>query len=456
VLRLSRNASDQVARLEELNENGSKYWLTRDQGYAALFEAARSGFGATLNELSALELSPEERTGLDSLRALWPRHFPPGVDLDSLITARRRAGGPAFDVWLEEATRELRERARPINEASDRAMRAEIAASIAAARRVQTLSVVSLVTAFLVSVLVFVLVFRSITGPLAQLQRGARAVAGGDFEYRLDRRRSDEFSELADDFNVMTQRLRDLDHAKRDFLSQLSHDLKTPLVAIQDANLLLLDEIPGAVNERQRRLIEHNLASARRLGSMLGKLLDVSRLEAGAVEYQFEACDLHDVIRQAVSEFQSAAERRGIELEADLPERSLNVECDPERVLQVIENLLENAVRYSPEGGVIRIEARTLSGSVPGVAAANGGFALVGVADAGPGVPDEEKNRIFERFHQRVNGRAGGGVGLGLAICREIVLAHGGRIWVSDVPTGGSQFSFMLPVTQGLNGGGAA
>ena len=449
VLRLSRNANDQLARLDELAENGSKYGATRDSGYVALFESARSGFTADLAEMATLQLSSDERAGLDSLTALWPQLFPPSAPLDSLIAAHRGPGREAsFDLWLEDAVRQLRELTRAIYFASERAMESEVSASVQAAERVQTLSMVSLATALAVSVLVFGLVFRSITHSLTLLRRGTTAVAGGDFEYRLDRERIDEFSDLADDFNVMTQRLRELDRAKRDFLAQVSHDLKTPLVAIQDAGLLLLDEIPGPLNERQRRLLEHNVASGRRLASMLGKLLDVGQLEAGAVEYRFERCDLRDVVRDAVAEFQSAAERRGIALEADLHERSLPVECDPERVLQVVENPIENAVRYSPEGGVIRVEARGFSSAdAPEADPARGGFALVGVEDAGPGVPDADKSRIFERFHQSGTSRSGGGgVGLGLAICKEIVRAHGGRIWVSDAPAGGSLFSFLLPL----------
>jgi two-component system sensor histidine kinase GlrK len=462
VLRLSRSAVDQLARLEELNENGSKYWVTGDAGYLSRFQLARDGFTDDLRELSGLGLSSAERIRLDSLTALWPRLLPPDATLDDLIAAHAEpvADTTGFDVWLGEAVGQLRERTRAIYAASEREMEQEVAASIQAAERVEALSLTSLVAALGVSVLVFALVFRSITGPLAHLRRGTQAVAGGNFEHRLEEERGDEFSELAADFNVMTERLRELDRAKRDFLSQISHDLKTPLAAMQDANMLLLEEIAGPLSEKQRRLLEHNLNSGRRLASMLGKLLDVSRIEAGVAEFRFRRCDLRDVVREAVSEFESAAERRGIALEAHLSESHLNVECDPERVLQVLENLIENAVRHSPEGGAIRVEARAYS-SEPDGARGGGGFALVAVADAGPGVPDDEKAHIFERFHQSGSVRGRGGVGLGLAICKEIVRAHGGRIWVSDGPSGGSLFSFLLPLA-GVRGpltpvsGGAA
>jgi two-component system sensor histidine kinase GlrK len=454
VLRLSSTAPNQLARLDELNENGSKYRISGDTGYVARFEEARARFEADLATLAALDLSPEERLLLETLSGLWPRLFPAGIGLDSLIALHTPAGGGRvgvdgeFEVWLDNATRQLRERTTAIYRASQGEVEEAVAASLGAARQAERLSLWSLGAALTLSALVFVLILRSISGPLARLRRGTQAVAGGNFEHRMELVRDDEFSELASDFNAMTKRLRELDHAKRDFLSQVSHDLKTPLAAMEDANVLLLDEIPGRLNERQRRLLEHNVNSGRRLAAMLGKLLDVSRMEAGAADYRFARCDLHGVIREAVAGFESAAERRAIMLVEELPEPSLTVECDAERVLQVISNLIENAVRYSPEGGTIRVEARAYPGSDPARGSGGAGFALVGVTDSGPGVPDSEKNRIFERFHQGTNGSAHGkgGVGLGLAICKEIVRAHGGRIWVSDAPQGGAVFSFLLPL----------
>lgn len=450
ILRLSATATDQLARLDQLEENGSKYWITRDAGYRARFDVMRAEFDGALRELAALDLSAEERSLLDALSAEWPRLFPPGATLDDLVAARsgRAPEGAAFDVWLAGAVRELRDGTRAIFRASEREMERQVAASVAAARRVETLSLAALAAALAVSVVVFVLVVRSISGPLAQLRRGTHAVAGGDLEHHLERPSTDEFSELADDFNVMTGRLRELERAKRDFISQVSHDLKTPLASMQDANALLLEEIPGPLNERQKRLLEHTGGSARRLAAMLGKLLDVSRMEAGGADYRFERCDLRGVVREAAQEFESAAERRGIALQVDAPEPALTVQCDPERVRQVVANLIENAVRFSPEGGTIRAELRAYRSTDSGVDADGAGFALVGVSDQGQGVPDEEKTRIFDRFHQgaQQGPRAGGGVGLGLAICKEIVRAHGGRIWVSDAPGGGSQFSFLLPL----------
>src|SRR5688500_6960117 len=166
VLRLSATATDQLGRLDELNENGSKYWISEDSGYVARFDEARTGFETDLAELGALDLSEDERILLDSLSALWPRLFPPGADLDGLIAAHTAAPAEqaGFDLWLDDATRQLRDRTGAIYRASAGEMEDEVLASLAAARRVERSSLVALAAALSLSVLVFVLVLRSIAG----------------------------------------------------------------------------------------------------------------------------------------------------------------------------------------------------------------------------------------------------------------------------------------------------
>ncbi|MBI4519681.1 MAG: HAMP domain-containing protein [Gemmatimonadetes bacterium] len=465
ILRLSLRTSEQLTRLDEMVENGSKYWVTGDTGYAARFHQARRGFDRALADLRSLALSGEEEAELDSLALEWGQGFHPSLTLDDLIAVEVAARGDSTDfaAALDSAVDGLRRRTQNVYWASQRSMEDEVRESIRAAQQAQRISFAAVLGALALSLVVFGLVVRSITGALARLRRGTRVVAGGDFEYRLEAQRDDEFAELARDFNVMTARLQELDRAKRDFLSQVSHDLKAPLSAIQEANRLLLDGIPGSLNEKQRRLLEHNARSGRRLADMIGKLLDLSRIDAGALEYHFESCDLNEVIATAVSQFEHRGMGGEVGLKAELPDRPLILECDRERIRQVLENLLENAIRYSPDGGIVHVEARTFSEAAgdmspdgkDGRGTGTSGFALIEVADSGPGVPDAEKNKIFERFYQAHTGKVGrdrGGVGLGLALCREIVRSHGGRIWVSDQPAGGSIFSVLLPADRSRAG----
>ncbi|MDH3298441.1 MAG: HAMP domain-containing histidine kinase, partial [Gemmatimonadota bacterium] len=162
-------------------------------------------------------------------------------------------------------------------------------------------------------------------------------------------------------------------------------------------------------------------------------------LESQAIRYSFEPTDLAKITRQAVERMEARLEQAGVEADVEAPE-SLVVDCDETRMAQVIENLLDNALKFSPVGGTVRVEV-----SAAGDNGGGGGIRLC-VSDEGPGVADADKEAIFERFAQRgePSGSAGG-VGLGLTICREIVSAHRGRIGVVDRPGGGSTFQVALP-----------
>jgi two-component system sensor histidine kinase GlrK len=310
--------------------------------------------------------------------------------------------------------------------------------------------------ALAISILVSLLIFRSISKPLAHLTEGTRAITEGKFFYRLDTSRNDEFSQLAKDFNSMTRRLNELDELKKDFVSHVSHEMKAPLASMRETIQLLLEEIPGPLTDKQRRLLELNLQSGMRLTSMISNLLDLSKTEAGVMEYELKSQDLLPLVRNAVAELEVQAHERQVQIHTALPEESLLVECDSDRIVQVIVNLVGNAVKFSPRASTVQVEVEAVQEapeSMPEhwrrlISGTNQSrcFGLVTVADAGPGIPDSDKERIFEKFHQVKQGKrtAGQGVGLGLAICRTIVQAHRGAIWVEDNPGGGSRFRLLL------------
>jgi two-component system sensor histidine kinase GlrK len=234
----------------------------------------------------------------------------------------------------------------------------------------------------------------------------------------------------------MSERLGELDRMKKDFVSHVSHDLKAPLASIRQIMHLLLQEIPGELNEQQKELIRLSYNSAERLSAMVGNLLDISRLEAGSMEYDIAAHDLVPLINGVTEEFYVQAREKGIRLRVECDHAAVFVECDRDRIVQVIGNLFENALKFSPNGADI----------VTRVGLGRGGEILISVSDSGPGVPDGHKENIFHKFHQIKQGRkiAGQGVGLGLAICKTVVEAHRGQIWVEDNPNGGSVFYFVL------------
>jgi signal transduction histidine kinase len=253
----------------------------------------------------------------------------------------------------------------------------------------------------------------------------------------------------------MVQRLGDLDQMKKDILSQVSHELKAPLAGMQETAQLMLEGVPGPLTPDQRHLLELNVESARRLSGMISKMLDLARLDAGASSCDLGSLDLIPLLRSAAEASESGAGARGVTLRLELPHEAVGVWGDRDRLFQVATNLMENACKFSPPGAEVVLAAEVVPDLPAGAPAwalgplagfEGGGLVRVTLADRGPGVPEEEKVLIFERFHQvRREGRSRlGGVGLGLAICRDIVVAHGGALWVSDRPGGGSVFTLCL------------
>jgi len=189
---------------------------------------------------------------------------------------------------------------------------------------------------------------------------------------------------------------------------------------------------------------------------MISNLLDLSKTEAGVMEYELKNRNLIPLAHNAIAELDGQAQERNIKIEASLPESPLQVECDSDRIVQVLVNLIGNAVKFSSKGGVVQVKVEAIDrvpDKVPErwrclIARADEEkpFGLVTVVDSGPGIQDSDKEKVFEKFHQIKRGHqaVGQGVGLGLAICRTIVQAHRGAIWVEDNPGGGSRFLMLL------------
>jgi two-component system sensor histidine kinase GlrK len=306
---------------------------------------------------------------------------------------------------------------------------------------------VSLIAAavFLVlSVAITFFTLRAINAPLRELTRGTRSIASGEFSHRLPVTGPSEFAELARDFNSMSEKLGELDEMKKEFVAHVSHELKAPLAAIRQTLAVTLEEVTGPINDAQRRLLQLSRNSAERLSAMVSNLLDVSRLEAGTMEYEMTQQDIVSVVKQVVEEFSLKAVERQIHITVESDAPGIPVICDADRMIQVIGNIVDNALKFSPQNSTIRIEvSHNLTASVP--------TATISVSDRGNGVPDDHKQKVFQKFHQilgRGKRTAGQGVGLGLAICKTIVDAHHGRIWVEDNPEGGSVFRVEVRAAQ--------
>ncbi len=462
--RTSRSATDQMARLARLQENAAKFAVTKDRGYLEKLQQAFTEYEAELRRLQATPLGDEERVSVDNLVA-QSRAVPPLIRRMEALAER-----PSFYIApdpvarLQEELETLEEQQRQVSQASQARLGERLFQSSRAARQAERVSLVAAAVALLLSLVVSTLIVRSISESLSGLKQGAREVARGRFGYRLEADGGDEFSELARDFNSMTERLGELDRMKRAFLSKVSHDLKTPLVSMQETTALLLEDGAGPLTGRQRRLLVLHDEGCRRLAGMLAKLLDLSRLEAGGPRLELQPLDVSAVARQAVAQFGAASISQGEQILLDLPDRPLLIEGDPEALRQVLDNLLENAVKFSPRGCEIRVElyerrpppgensdGPTEAADEVAPRGEEGTAVVMRVSDHGPGVPDDGKLRVLEPFYQTEAGRSvpRRGVGLGLAICREIAVAHGGGIRLLDNRGGGTIAEVWIPAAAG-------
>ncbi|MFM7718295.1 MAG: sensor histidine kinase [Actinomycetota bacterium] len=271
---------------------------------------------------------------------------------------------------------------------------------------------------------------RGMTRPLRDMADAARDMATGDYSRRVETDSRDEVGELAVAFNRMAADLAALEGLRRDLVANVSHELKTPISALRARLENLLDGVeapdPGTLSVM--------LAQSERLGRLVDQLLDLARLESGAATFRREPVDVGALVGRVLSEFAVAG--GGRHLASEVPAALPPVEGDAERLHQVVFNLVDNAVRFTPDGGEVAVRAVATDGRV-----------RLEVEDAGPGIPEHLRERVFERFYRvdPARSREDGGTGIGLAIARSIVTGHGGRIWVEAGTTGGSRFVVDLP-----------
>ena len=292
------------------------------------------------------------------------------------------------------------------------------------------------IACLLAIVLLSLFITKSITRPIGLLKSKTREIASGNFEGKLMVRSPPEIGELAAAINSMCEKLHELDRLKTDFFASMSHELRTPLTSIKEGTGLLLDGVGGETTEKQRKLLGILAEESNRLISVVNSLLDLSKMEAGMMAYDFEVAHVDPLVKRALAEIAPLVEAKRIRLESDVDATLPPVRLDPERILQVLRNLLGNAVKFTPNGGLVRVAAKPANGKL-----------AISVKDSGPGIPAESLISIFEKFNQgnRQSAYARQGTGLGLAIAKTIITSHGGKIWAESEPGDGSTFIFVLP-----------
>jgi len=291
--------------------------------------------------------------------------------------------------------------------------------------------------AFILSgIIISIFITRSITKPLFSMRKKTRQVAKGDFEGNLDISSPPEIRDLVQDFNLMCNKLKEMDKIKSDFFSLMAHELRMPLASVKEGTHLLLRGIGEESKEKRKEILAIIAEESNRLIDLVNSLLDLSKMEAGVIALNFETSDIKLLIHKAVSGMEPLAMAKNVGIQVKIPQDLPHVRMDGERILQALRNLIGNAVKFTPGGGQVTVSAQPAEKGVS-----------VSVADTGPGIPKEDLNAIFDKFRQATMTSYSKikGTGLGLAIVKHIINAHGGKVWVESEPGQGSTFIFLLP-----------
>lgn len=422
-------------RLARLDQRQRPYVAFPSDTTRTEMRAAADSLEAKLHELGAAgfpQYMSEARAPVEAIMAATAR-------IDSLMQADLRDEATAY---LDEI-RPLFAQARTTAESIATRVEAETAVQLREADQISqtagTTTVLALLICMVLAILLGARTTRALTRPVVQLESAMSNVAEGRLEIPddLPYGRQDEIGSVSRSFRWMTHRLAELDRMKAEFMSIATHELKTPLNVISGYAELLQERVYGDVNEKQDDALAAVRDQARVLSTLVNQLLDISRLEAGGLRVQVKEVSVADLFTRLQQSFEPLAQRKDIRFEMTLdPTLPEIIPGDADRLRdQVLGNILSNAVKFTPEGGNISLHAARGDGAV-----------IISVADSGPGIPHDKLPHVFEKFYQVGDHARSRGAGLGLAIAREVVDAHGGRIAAESEPGSGATFRLELPL----------
>ncbi|MGH8704196.1 MAG: sensor histidine kinase, partial [Burkholderiales bacterium] len=419
--RASRSLVNRIGSIERL---AMQLAVLPDAELKADFARVHASFKHVSSDLSRLPLDDEQLAALNRTiereQALYELlTSAPGAKPD-VRSVREMAGALAEDAYQVLAISYL---------VADREVERLRAAADEGHRRLIVLVLVAIALALAAALALTRLIAR----PIAELDSAIRQLGGADFERPIHVGGPEDLRSLGERLDWLRRRLTELETQKSRFLRHLSHDLKTPLAALREGTELLNDEVAGPLAPAQRQVVAILRDNSVKLQRMIEELLEYQRTLHAAAGLEIASIGLDALLKQSVQAHRLAARAKGQRIELDAA--PLTIRADAAKLRSIVDNLLGNAVKFTPQGGVVRILAREM-----------GDAATIDVLDTGPGVPLEEGEAIFDAFFR---GRAGGpgraeGTGLGLAIARDFAEAHGGRIELVPESRGG-HFRVTLP-----------
>jgi two-component system sensor histidine kinase GlrK len=411
-----------------------KYLIVQDRTLYEGFWEAKTEFERSLDQARALGSYSDARDALNNVADLHLVYF--SLFREEAESLKVGADYPAS--WYAE------QKERAVNAAIEELIKVRLMSQQSIFDKVKKLSeagdmartIAMAVSAgmLLFGVLLAVWITRSITRPLMVMQKKTKDIADGVFEADLKLPSPPEIGELARAFNTMCSKLKEVEKMKSDFFALMSHELRTPLTAIKEGTDLFLEGKGGEVTEKQKKLLTIISEESNRLIGLVSSVLDLSKLESGMLTFNFTMADLSLLIARVVNEMGPLAEAKRIMIGREGDESTV-LSLDTERMLQVLRNLIGNALKFTPRGGTVNIATRRVDKAV-----------IVSVSDTGPGIPKEHATLIFDKFQQVPGSGRLLGTGLGLAIVKHIIQTHGGTVWVESGSGDGSTFIFQLPV----------
>jgi signal transduction histidine kinase len=432
--KISSASKKMIDSLLWMAENESKYDLLKKEDYKEYFVTAQREYEANLTEI--LLLDP---TGSD-VEEPWKRLYHDYMAQLPASGEGPEEAEPAKTLWIPEAV--INDWIQTISKAragNEQSIETQMRTLNERGQMAVRFGFVGLGFSILVGLLGSVFLTHSMNRPLRELRRGIRAISHEGLSEPIRVQSRDEFGELAGAFNEMAALLKQEEQMRSDFISMLSHEIRTPLTSIRESVSMIEEELMGPINDRQRRFLQIAGGEIERISNLLSHLMQVSRLEAGALKIELRPLDPSIFTSNCVYRVGPAAEAKGIVIKTQIPPRVPLVMGDPDNLQQVLLNLLGNAIKFSPPNTEVIM-------SVAPDSSTDGLKLEFSVSDSGPGISEEEQPLVFHKYYRATGARElVDGVGLGLSISKYIVEAHGGTIWVKSQVGQGSTFGFTLP-----------
>jgi len=449
------NGEKLVDSLLEQVRNEKKYLITNDDAFLDLFDKKKREFLDRLKSIEESTKDREKKVFINQIKELHNKYL--SMVSKEIVLVDSEGLIPPDSRYEEEIKKTLDQLTESINKLT-LALQTGLIKKIELFQKIgyksTKVSLVIILFAVLFGVIFAYFFTHSVCSPIKILKDATDRIADGDLDYRIEVTSNDEIGTLGTAFNQMCNKLKEMDQMKSEFVSNISHNLKTPLTAIREANDLLLEKIAGPISEPQIKLLTIIKEEAHQLTMMINDLLDISRVEAGLMRYNFQSSDIYDVIRKSTDEIRFLAENKNILIQCENGDSIPKILLDRDKIAQVMDNLLNNAIKFTLPGGTITIKANVVeSHDVTQFFREQNrlnnvhSFVKVSISDTGIGIPAECHKKIFDKFQQVDNKGKGGikGTGLGLSIAKHIVLDHGGDIGVESNVGKGSTFLFTLP-----------